>query len=411
MVLFSVPHVSILISNISILISKMIKLKNIFAIGTIAIALASCSGSKNGGFELKGTLTNSAGETLVLEQMSQKGATVIDSVQIDEKGNFKFEHARLPQMDFYRLKITDANFAIIVADSTQQLNFTGDAKQLGKAYTVEGSPDTKHFINLNTVLQKSNAAFDSLKTAFSAVMMSLQMDSLKMDSLNNVAEKAYMEIIERGTPELIKKVESFPGTIANFSAFNYINIEKYLPVYEKVSVALQDKYPASFYTKELKTNLENYKKQFELKESQNKAMPTGAAMPDIQLNNPDGKLIALSSFKGKIVLVDFWASWCGPCRRENPNVVRVYNKFHSKGFEVYGVSLDEEKDKWVKAIEKDGLPWTHVSDLGGWQSSVCATFNITAIPFTILVDRKGNIAAKGLRGEELEKKVEELLSN
>ena len=388
----------------------MTQLKNIFTIGALAWMLTSCSGSKSGGFELKGTLTNSAGETLILEQLTQKGGTFIDSVKVDEKGTFKFENARLPQMDFYRLKINDGNFAILIADSTQQLNFTGDAKQLGKAYAVEGSADTKQFIDLNAVLQKYNSSFDSLKTAFTAAMNSPQMDSLKMDSLNAVAEKAYMDIIERGTPELIKRVESFPGTIANFSAFSYINIEKYLPTYEKVLQALLEKQASSFYTQELKKNLDNYKKQFELKASQDNALPAGAAMPEIQLSNPEGKQIALSSFKGKVVLVDFWASWCGPCRKENPNVIRVYNKFHKKGFEVYGVSLDEEKDKWIKAIEKDGLPWTHVSDLGGWSSSVCKTFSITAIPFTILVDKKGNIVAKGLRGDELEKKVEELLS-
>jgi thiol-disulfide isomerase/thioredoxin len=132
-------------------------------------------------------------------------------------------------------------------------------------------------------------------------------------------------------------------------------------------------------------------------------------MPDIKLKNPEGKEIALSSLKGKLVLIDFWASWCGPCRKENPNVVRLYNAYKNKGFEIYSVSLDEEKEKWVKAIEKDGLKWIHVSDLGGWQSSVCSQFNISSIPFTILVSKDGKIIAKGLRGKELEDKVKEIL--
>ena len=109
------------------------------------------------------------------------------------------------------------------------------------------------------------------------------------------------------------------------------------------------------------------------------------------------------------MLVDFWASWCGPCRQENPNVVRIYNQYHEKGFEILGVSLDKSKEKWVEAIAKDKLTWNHVSDLGQWSSAVVPLYGITGIPLTILVDRNGNIAAKSLRGKELESKVAELL--
>ncbi|HLP12976.1 MAG TPA: TlpA disulfide reductase family protein, partial [Flavobacteriales bacterium] len=132
-------------------------------------------------------------------------------------------------------------------------------------------------------------------------------------------------------------------------------------------------------------------------------------MPEIKLPGLDGKDKSLSSLRGKVVLVDFWASWCRPCRAENPNVVRLYNKYNKKGFEVFSVSLDKEKSAWEAAITKDGLLWpNHISDLLQWQSIVVKQFGIQGIPYTILVDRDGKIIAKNLRGADLEAKLAEL---
>lgn len=385
-------------------------ISKIIIASSVTLVLASCGGSKkSNGMQLKGTLTNSSGEVLVLEQMSSTGYVFMDSAVVDEKGNFEFLNIKPTAMDFFRIKTTEANFAVIVADSNQVLTFTGDAKSLGKNYKVEGSPDTKQFIEINDELFKTSSKLDSLQHEMEAKMMAEKMDSVKMEVMNAEAEEKFNKIFQQTSGVLKKKVESFPGTIANFTAFNSIHIDTDLELYEKVLAALNKSQPNSFYTQQLKNSIDQYKKQFELQEAQGKLLPDGGPMPDIKLKNPDGKEIALSSLKGKIVLVDFWASWCGPCRKENPNVVRLYKQYKKKGFEVYSVSLDEEQDKWVKAIEKDGLTWTHVSDLGGWNSSVCAQFNISSIPFTILVGKDGNIIAKGLRGQALEAKLAELL--
>ncbi|HNA42394.1 MAG TPA: TlpA disulfide reductase family protein, partial [Saprospiraceae bacterium] len=135
----------------------------------------------------------------------------------------------------------------------------------------------------------------------------------------------------------------------------------------------------------------------------------GLPAPDFTLETPDGKKVSLKDFKGKVVLIDFWASWCGPCRRENPNVVAMYNRYKDKGFEILGVSLDRSKEPWIKAIADDKLTWPHVSDLKGWGSSAAALYGITSIPHTVLVDRDGRIVARQLRGEVLGKKLEEIL--
>lgn len=131
--------------------------------------------------------------------------------------------------------------------------------------------------------------------------------------------------------------------------------------------------------------------------------------PEIELVSPKGKLIKLSDFKGKLVLIDFWASWCGPCRKEMPNVIKIYSKFKNKGFEIYGVSLDQDKEKWMEAITKDGINWPQVSDLKYWDNVAARIYNVQGIPYTVLIDKDGKIIAKNLRGQELEKKIAEVL--
>ena len=130
---------------------------------------------------------------------------------------------------------------------------------------------------------------------------------------------------------------------------------------------------------------------------------------ELSYNNPNEKEMSLSELRGKLVLIDFWASWCGPCRRENPNLVRAYEKYHSKGFEVFSVSLDSNKDKWIKAIEKDGLAWeNHVCDLQGWRNEASRAYGISSIPHAILIGKDGVIIRTHIRGAALETELEKL---
>lgn len=368
--------------------------------GLAAVAfLFSCGdGKKSGSFELAGNFTNSKGEMLYLEKLSGAQPVLVDSAQLNETGDFEFVNYT-PKIGFYRVKVNQQNFAMLVLDSSDKVKMSGNINDLGNTYKVKGSPETKLFMEYNEISKRRDLQLDSLNKAFQVIMEGNKMDAKKMDSLSKQFEAPYNTIVEGANKVLIEKLTQNTSMYSSLIAIQALEPDKYPDIYQALDKGLVAKFPN-----------DNNVKMFDGVVKAMASTALGQMAPDINLPSPDGTPIALSSLKGKVVLIDFWASWCGPCRKEMPNVVKAYAKFKSKGFEIYGVSLDKEKDRWVEAIAKDGITWPQVSDLLQWSSSVVGLYNIQGIPYTVLIDKEGKILAKNLRGEELDKKLTEVLN-
>lgn len=196
-----------------------------------------------------------------------------------------------------------------------------------------------------------------------------------------------------------KYVAAHPGSYVSAYIINSdFSYNPNVPELDSLYKGLDSNIRVSYFGRKIKSVIEK-----------NLLTAVGQPAPDFTQADVDGKPVTLSSLRGNYVLVDFWASWCGPCRQENPSVVKAYKKFHPKQFTIVGVSLDDTRADWLKAIQKDGLYWTQLSDLKGWKNAVAATYGINGIPMNFLLDKQGKIIAKGLRGEELYKKLEESL--
>lgn len=232
--------------------------------------------------------------------------------------------------------------------------------------------------------------------------------SLVSDAQNIVKEivavyqDQYNETESYLTGKMQESIRAHKNDIAVIMFVDQFPREQYGSLHEDVFTALHQIYP----------DHEIVKQRWNYMQSPGYKTSVGAMAPELAFKNPEGKILKLSDLRGKVVLIDFWASWCGPCRRENPNVRRIYGLYHDKGFEIYSVSLDRDGEAWKQAIQADKLVWpNHVSDLKQWQSEGAAIYGVRSIPATFLLDREGRIVAKDLRGEALERAVKELVEN
>jgi thiol-disulfide isomerase/thioredoxin len=362
------------------------------------VLLAACSNTNpDKEFELKGKLTNAHGETLYLEHMSTTVVNVIDSATLNNNGEFLMKTNKVKDIGFYRLKITNSNFTTFIFSPGEKVSVTGDAGNLVASYNVTGSQESELLMEINKVSIKNYYQRDSIQKAYQATMNGGSKSPAQLDTLAKSAEGQFGKLVQDYNDYLKNFITKHNTTFASLAAVQQLSMEDFLSEYIKLDESLFSKFPTSEYVKAFHANV-----------VAKAAVTIGGRAPDITMTTPEGKTLSLSSLKGKVVLVDFWASWCGPCRMENPNVVAAYNKFHPKGFEIFSVSLDKDLDRWKMAIEKDNLIWkNHVCDYKGWQSPVVQQYGFNGIPYNVLIDKEGKIIGKALRGADLEKKLEE----
>ena len=348
------------------------------------------------GYEITGQLQNApAGTELHLAELKANQFVERASAKTDASGKFILK-GTTPTAGLYQLKINEANQVLLLLDDQTRVVLAGDAQRLPATYTVKGSPDAEVLRELTQVMEGTKTHMETLKSRYTAAAR-----VGKTDSTRAIEQEA--TAVQGRTVARIKGVlRRHPAAVATgFAAGAFLNPDDNFQFADSIAAVQRKANPNSPFTKELTARLEPLR-----------ATAPGTKAPDINLATPTGSKLALSSLRGKYVLVDFWASWCGPCRQENPNVVKAYNQFKDKGkgFTIYSVSLDQEKGRWTRAIAADGLLWpNHVSDLAGWQSVAGAAYGVTSIPQSFLLDPNGVIIAKNLRGPELQAKLAEVL--
>jgi len=348
----------------------------LFAISLISVA--SCGALSSKSLTVSGNITDAPNMKVYMDKMGPTNTTSV-LAQSDTDGNgsfsFKFDEGLDPAV--YRIRVGAGKVFLVLEDITGPISIKGDLEGMRTSdIKVIGSESAKNFLEASNLLSAGKVTIDDVK-----------------DYIFN-------------TP--------YPMAGMQMALNAFGNRPEYFDIHKKAAALLEKKYPAHEYVNEYNNfalSLEQASQQMQTAELIQIGMPA----PDIALESPDGKKYTLSSLKGKVVLLDFWASWCGPCRKNNPHVVEVYNKYKDKGFTVYSVSLDgidsrtrgrfatdaeykvglaQSKTQWKTAIEKDGLTWPyHVSELAKWDTKSVREYGVSGIPKTFLIDRQGKIAA------------------
>ncbi len=366
------------------------------------LTLASCS-TQPKGFVVEGSVKDHAGEYIYFQKYENNTPVTIDSAKIGENGDFSIATV-LVEPSFYQLTISPKNAIVLIGENQKSVDLRSKTGFLSDA-DILGDEDSKLLNDFNRQFliylskRDSIAQLVNMGVSQQEVMKQMQDFSGEVVSFitgfaeNNLSSPAVLTILSKLDP--VQNIELYKKAEAELSKTTFSSSPFFQAMQRQIASA------------EMKQA--EMEAQQALKAQRDEMLKVGNPAPEITLPNPLGETKKLSDFKGKVVLIDFWASWCKPCRIENPNVVKMYNKYKNRGFEIFSVSLDRNKTAWQNAIREDNLTWTHVSDLKFWQSEAAQTYGVEGIPFTVLVDADGKILAKGLRGAQLEQKLKEIL--
>jgi thiol-disulfide isomerase/thioredoxin len=380
-------------------IRRIYKMKNwisvfaIVCIASVVFATKTSDGAK--GYKIQVT-SNLAEKTLVvLSKITDAKLEIQDSAYAAKDGAFKFTGSGSEGSSLYYLTFgntTPPGIPVILENGAQvKLGVT----KVGGAYdiTLVGGEYNKSMLSLYNLY----TGFEKEMEAFNAEVATIDATTVTEEIRTNTTQR-YNKMISSRSEAIEQFIQNEPASPATYFAVKYL-FQK--PASKLILIAadkMGKELPNSLYTKNLVSLAANIGPTVE-----------GAIAPEISLKTPEGEILALSSLRGKVVLIDFWASWCGPCRKENPNVKKIYEKYKDQGFEIYAVSLDNNEAQWKGAIAKDGLAWKHVSELLGWKGTVSRAYGVGSIPQTFLLDKEGRIVKTGFRSHELESLIQPLL--
>jgi len=353
-------------------------------------------------FAITGNVIGAEGEKFFLEALSAQGNIKVDQAVADENGNFKIV-GNIPGFGLYQLKIGEGNTKIIPLTlvPNDQIDIQSDTASYVKTPKLTGTiwapvmtsymEKFSKFHDEQGELMKLQGTISNEELTERYLLLKSDVDKYAIDQMEKDPSNPFNLILTSSASPNMGFADWDPNNLA---------------VLKSVTAAFKKEYPDSPIT----STLIQQTAQINAAYQQHVANNSGDRMaPEIGLNTPEGNQLLLSSLRGQYVLIDFWASWCGPCRKESPALVGIYNKYKNDGFTIYSVSLDKSKENWIAAIAKDGLVWpNHVSDLLQWKSPMIQLYGFNSIPYTVLVDKEGKIIATGLRGNNLEQKLKEI---
>ena len=363
-------------------------MRNVLALLVVALTVFSCQTAKDE-YSIKGSIAGLETGKVYLQKLVDGQPQTVDTADVVE-GKFAFKgKMEMPDMRLLRLNEQEyfAQFFLENAKISVQAN-----KDSLRATKIKGSPTQDVFQVYINEMERLNKEVMAIQERYQTAMTT---------GNNSEAEKVkidYEAMIANNKVFTKNFIKEHPASVVSpFILLNQLAGELEDAELETITNSFAPEIAASEYVVKLNEMVAEKKKT-----------AVGVEAPDFTMNDPEGKPVQLLSLRGKVVLIDFWASWCAPCRQENPNVVKLYEQYNSKGFEIIGVSLDRSKDEWLQAIKDDKLSWVHVSDLQFWQNSAARLYGVNAIPQTYLLNAEGKIIAKGLRSEQLATKLGEL---
>lgn len=371
--------------------------------GVLAMAascmMLSCGSAKNGcEGSVNGSLKNSSNQTVYLEELTPEKIILIDSTKVKEDGTFSFKKSTR-SINYYRIRLgkeqpanqyaSPTNVVVFITDSTEKVTIEADGKAMNSTFKITGSKETDLLQEINNYLLIGEKSIDSLNQLYQQNPANFNQQQGEM-IFNDIAQKrsVYMKKFALDHSENFVVLQALP----------FLNPDTDLDLFKSVNSVLSKKYPTNGWVQNLGKRIE-----------QLNFLAPGTPAPEFTVKTPEDKDISLKDFRGKVTLIDFWASWCRPCRAENPAVVATYTKFKNKGFAIFSVSLDQNKDAWVQAIKDDKMTWSHGSDLKYWDAAPAKLYNVTSIPYNVLIDKEGKVIAKNLHGPALENKLAEIL--
>lgn len=382
--------------------------KLLFLALIVSSIFISCEEQERDTYLLKGTIEGLQNEQLILEFLTFNNNTKIDTAQTDESGNYSFE-GKVAEPGYYRI-MSGQKFWLLFLDN-KKVTFNANANDPKlKEVSVEGYERGQKFQEAIEFVSGQQNKVEEISMRFQQLqqqqasqeqLMQVQMEFQGLDQEIKKNLKAYIESVEDPLISLYL-----------LSSFNLQDNEERDFVKSKMQ-AITAAVPNSVYVKEYTdkiVQMENALAEQKAMEAATKKVDIGVEAPEIVQKNPKGQDLRLSDLRGQVVLVDFWASWCKPCRIENPNLVKAYNKYKNQGFTIFSVSLDKDRNAWLQAIEQDNLTWEyHTSDLKFWQNAAAQLYGVNSIPAAFLLDREGKIVGKNLRGAQLEEKIKEVI--